>query len=159
MGQPTPGIAGEAAVLNAFVERGFHVLIPFGEGLPYDLVVAIDDAYLRVQCKTAWPSRGCLIFNAYATDHGHGQGSYVGRADIFGVYFPVIRSVYLVPVAEVRDKARLRLEPTRNNQRERVRFAAQYEIDAWTPQALREAAAGGRTTPMVDRRPAASAIT
>jgi hypothetical protein len=159
MGRPTRGTVGEAAVLNAFVERGFEVLIPFGEGLAYDLLVAVDDRYLRVQCKTARPSRGCLIFNAYATDHGHGQVSYVGRADIFGVYFPVERSVYLVPVAEVHDKGRLRLEPTRNNQRERVRFAAQYEIDAWTPQALQEIATGGRTTRVVDRQTAPSTVT
>jgi hypothetical protein len=136
------GLVGEAAVLNAFVQRGYDVLLPFGEGLPYDLVIPIEDAFLRVQCKTAWPNRGCLLFNAYATDHGRGQISYVGRADVFGVYFPPQESVYVVPVAEFTGEGRLRLAPTRNNQRRRVRFAADYSVDRWTAATLREVAGG-----------------
>lgn len=126
----------EAAVLAAFVAGGFDVLLPFGEGHPYDLVVAIDATYLRVQCKTAWATSGGLVFNAYATDHGRGQRSYVGDADVFGVYFPPSRAIYLVPVGLVETECRLRLEPARNNQTRRVRFAYDYEFERWTPAAL-----------------------
>ena len=130
------GNPGEAAVLNAFVQRRLSVLLPFGEGHPYDLVVAIENAFLRVQCKTAWENRGCVVFNAYATDHGRGQVSYVGRADAFGVYFPPGDTVYVVPVGASRSEMRLRMDPARNNQRRRVRLAVEYEIDSWTPGAL-----------------------
>ena len=136
MPNPTRGVAGEAAVLNAFIAGGFDVLLPFGDGQPYDLVIPIEPQYLRVQCKTAWPSGGCLLFNGYSTDHGHGQRSYRGRADIFGVYFPPTQAVYLVPVAEVTNEGRLRLEPARNGQRARIRLASDYEFDRWTPEAL-----------------------
>lgn len=140
MARAGSGNEGEAMVLAALVRRGFQVLVPFGEGQPYDLVVHLGAGeFLRVQCKTAWPRRGCLIFKSYSTDHGRGPQSYVGLADIFGVYFPPESSVYLVPVAAVaRCEGRLRLEPARNNQRRRIRKAIDFEIDRWTVDSLRE---------------------
>jgi hypothetical protein len=145
MRSATSGNAGEAAVLNALVQRGFDVLLPFGDGHSYDVAIDLaSDTLLRVQCKTGWPDRGCVLFNCRTTDHGRGRRSYVGLADIFGVYFPPRRSVYLVPINALAGReGRLRLEPTRNNQRRRVRFAADYEIDRWTPEALRRVAADG----------------
>jgi PD-(D/E)XK endonuclease len=142
----TKGNTGEAAVLNALVELGLNVLVPFGSGQPYDLVVHLaDDAFLRVQCKTAWRVGGCLVFKARSTDHGRGPQSYVGLADIFGVYFPPTRSVYLVPLEAVADhQGRLRLEPTRNNQRDRVTYAADYEAGRWSRQALTDLAPASR---------------
>jgi hypothetical protein len=140
MARAGSGNEGEAMVLAALVRRGFHVLVPFGEGQPYDLAVHLGEgAFLRVQCKTAWPRQGCVVFNSASTDHGRGPQSYVGLADIFGVYFPPDGSVYLVPIESVaRFEGRLRLEPTRNNQRRRVREAADFEIDRWSLDLLRE---------------------
>ena len=107
----------------------------------------VDGIFIRVQCKTAWARPGCLIFNAYATDHGRGQLSYEGRADVFGVYFPNNRQVYVVPVGRLRTECRLRLVPTRNNQARRVRFAADYEIERWSAESLVEVVVAGRCEP------------
>ena len=136
MSRRSSGNPGEAAVLNAFVQAGLDVLLPFGDGLPYDLVVVVEGAFIRVQCKTAWAGQGCLVFNAYATDHGRGQISYVGSADVFGVYFPPTRDVYLVPVGPTRSECRLRLEPAKNNQSRRIRLAKDYEFETWTLERL-----------------------
>ena len=131
------GNAGEAAVLAELARREYAVLVPFGGGHAYDLAVDLGDRVVRVQCKTAWPVGGCLVFNCRSTDHGHGRRSYFGLADVFGVYFPPSACVYLVPVNAVAGfNGRLRLEPTRNNQRRGIRMAAEYEIDRWTPERL-----------------------
>jgi hypothetical protein len=121
--------------------------VPFGEGQPYDLAVHLGEhELLRVQCKTAWPQGGCLIFNNRSTDHGRGPQSYAGLADIFGVYFPPSRAVYLVPIDAVAQfEGRLRLEPTRNNQRRRIRQATDFEIDRWTVDSLLELVRGRST--------------
>ena len=104
-------------ILAALVERGFEVCVPFGGGQPYDLVV-----------------------DTRSTDHGQGRRPYFGLAHIFGVYFPPEKSVYLVPLDAVGGfRGYLRLEPTRNNQRRKVRFAADYEIDKWSLDSLQEA--------------------
>ncbi len=80
-----------------------------------------------------------MVFNSRTTDHGRGRQSYTGLADIFGVYFPPAGSVYLVPIGAVAGFAgRLRLAPTRNNQKRGIRFAADFEIDRWTINSLRE---------------------
>jgi hypothetical protein len=143
------GNAAEAVVLSAFVERGFRVLVPFGDGHPYDLLVHLPgEVFLRVQCKTAHAKRGTLAFNSRSTDHGHGAGNYDGVADIFGVYFPLNRGVYLLPVEEApTSRVYLRLEAALNNQRLGIRLAAHYEIDSWTGEALAELAVPG---PVVD---------
>jgi hypothetical protein len=142
MKRPTSGNEAEAMVLGALTRRNFDVLVPFGDGHSYDLAVHLTGTtFLRVQCKTAWRRGGCLIFKCRTTDHGRGRQSYAGLADIFGVYLPPTQSVYLVPIGAVADfEGRLRLEPTRNNQRRRVRPAADYEIDRWSLDSLQEVA-------------------
>lgn len=99
MGTAETGNATEAAVLNAFVERGFDVLLPFGGGQAFDLVVHVDGQFLRIQCKTARQRGGCLAFNSRTTDHGRGRLPYDGLADLFGVFAPSTSGVYLVPVS------------------------------------------------------------
>jgi PD-(D/E)XK endonuclease len=134
----TKGNVTEATVLQALVALGLHVLVPFGGGHPYDLVVHLPTgAFLRIQCKTAREVGGCAQFNSRSTDHGRGRLSYVGRADLFAAYFPPTRAIYLVPVSEA-DLCfvSLRLVPTRNNQRRGVRLAADYEIASWSVERL-----------------------
>jgi len=152
MPRPTTGNATEAMVLSAFAQRGFHVLIPFGDGHPFDLAIHLTGTeFLRVQCKTAWPKGGCLIFNARSTDHGRGPQSYVGLADIFGVYFPPKQTVYLVPIDGVANyEGRLRVEPARNNQRRGIRMAADFGIDRWSAESLDEVVAKGRAKPELE---------
>ena len=138
MGTAQRGNAAEAAVLHGLARRGFDVLVPFGSCHPYDLVVQLRSGpFLRVQCKRARAVKGCVVFNARSTDHGRGPQSYLGVADLFGVYFPPGDQVYLVPIDGVAGFAgRLRLQPTLNNQRRRIRFAAEYEIERWTEERL-----------------------
>ena len=46
------GERSEAAILAAFVERGFEVLLPWGTNHRYDMVLDLGERVLRVQCKT-----------------------------------------------------------------------------------------------------------
>jgi hypothetical protein len=143
MGSASRGNAAEAAVLHALVKRGLDVFVPFGSGHPFDLAVYVPDTgFLRVQCKRGWALRGCIVFNAYSTDHGSGPRGYAGLADLFGVYFPPSEDVFLTPIdAVASSEGRLRFEPPRNNQRKRIRMAAEFEISAWTDERLASLAA------------------
>jgi hypothetical protein len=135
----TKGNEAEAMILAALVERGFDVSVPFGSGQPYDLIVDLGGFdLLKVQCKTGWETKGCIAFNARSTDHGRGPQPYFGLAHIFAVYFPPRKSVHLVPLDAVGLNGWLRLEPTRNNQKRGVKFAADFEIDRWTEESLLE---------------------
>lgn len=141
-------------MLGALIERDLPVLVPFGEGHPYDLVIQVmGNSFLRVRCKTARVVKGCLRFNSNSTDHGRGPGSYVGLADLFGVYCSEVDGIYLVPVAEMpRLMVSLRVEPTRNHQRRNVRYARDFAVDQWTVDALLGLAHRVRAGQLVETR-------
>ncbi len=141
-------------MLRALVERDFAVLVPFGEGHPYNLVVHLrSEQFLRIQCKTARVQNGCVVFNSRSTDHARGQGTYLGLADAFGVFSPSTDSVLLVPVNQVPTSVvYLRLEPARNNQRTGIRFATDHEIDRWTIESLCEVVRSSASKPDSDLR-------
>src|SRR6266699_2001078 len=46
-------IAEQAAILQA-LKRGWGVLKPIGDRLPYDLVFDVEGILIRVQIKSAW---------------------------------------------------------------------------------------------------------
>lgn len=55
--------------------------------------------------------------------------SYLGDADLFGVWCPAIDKIYLVPVEGTSEReGRLGVEAARNNQSRRVRWAQPYEL-------------------------------
>ena len=93
-----------------------------------DLIACADAAPIRVQVKTSRLERGAVFFWT-CSNTKHVRQHYRGDVDAFGVYSPDLGLVHLVPVDAVPlRKAALRLEPTRNNQRAKIRWAAEYLI-------------------------------
>lgn len=134
----------EARVLAALVERYPVVLLPWGENHRFDLGVVDDDGvFFRVQCKTGRLRNGAIQFNTSSFSYHHPANrrreelrvehyatDYRGDADLFGVYCPDTREVFLVPVEDVgTNGCYLRTEPPRNGQKARIRWAADYRID------------------------------
>ncbi len=123
------------ALMLALVDAGYDVSVPFGENSRYDLIVDREDNLSRVQCKTGRLRDGTIRF-ATASTYGHLRSprevrrSYTGEIDEFGVYCPETGGVYLVPIADVptRACAYLRVDPPRNAQRLRIRFATDFQI-------------------------------
>lgn len=97
------GNISEAKVIAAFVERGWPVLIPFGDNEPYDVVVEVGGDFKRVQVKTGRRDQGCLTFNTYSvTGRTHSQVAtrYEGKIEWFAVYFPENDGIYIFPIEE-----------------------------------------------------------
>ena len=119
----------------AFVDAGLEVSIPFGENCRYDLVLDDGSQLSRVQCKTGRLRDGTVRFSTAST-YGHHPSPretrrhYAGQIDAFAVYCPETEGVYLVPIDEIgaRSGAYLRVTRPRNGQRERIRFASDFEI-------------------------------
>lgn len=136
------GDVSEAYVTARLLEAGRTVLKPVGDNCRFDLVIYQDGQFTRVQCKTATWDRGydgmrrgreqALVLAAYSSANHTTSGTkrgYHDQADVFGVYFPPLRKVYLVPVIECcSSEIRLRLIPPANGQRKGIRFAADYEL-------------------------------
>ena len=124
----------------ALRELGYAISVPFGENTRYDLVIDDGARLLRVQCKTGRLRKGSIYFATCST-YGHhlrpGQArrSYSGQIDLFGVFCPETSSVYLVPVDAVptRSNAAMRVEPSLNGQRKRIRLASDYQLGMVEP--------------------------
>ena len=71
--------------------------------------------------------------------------TYHGEIDLFAVYCPETNGVYLVPITHlpVKRQGYLRVDAPKNNQFERVRFAAKYEIGRVSIEGLRGPAGAG----------------
>jgi hypothetical protein len=122
----------EAIVMAKLLQVYDCVLIPFGNGRRYDLVVDSGEQFLRIQCKTGRLRSGAVVFNTHSQNPkgrtGRGVG-YRDQVELFGVYCPDTDKVYLVPVADVTDShGYLRVDLPKNGQKSGVRMAAQYEL-------------------------------
>jgi hypothetical protein len=125
-----------AVVLARLMEVFDTVLLPFGENQRYDLAVEANGSFMRVQCKTGRLRNGVIKFPACSVNYEHPiaqRGFYArdyrGAADLFGIYCPENDNVYLVPVGDVgRKEGSLRVAPAKNNQAERIRWAADFEV-------------------------------
>jgi hypothetical protein len=149
------GNAAEAAALCAFAEAGLHVLVPFGDGLPFDLAVVMPDGetLVRVQVKSGRVRGSCVVFNACNTDHGSGRSAYTGKADVIMVHVAELRELFVVPVSDCPAYAgSLRLEEPRNNQRIGIRFAQDYSFRSWLQSGGAKATAAVKPTPSTSSR-------
>lgn len=69
---------------------------------------------------------------ARTTDHGRGRQSSFGKVDVLAVEVADLRRIYVVPVEpKMPTRGFLRLEPCRNNQRAKVKFAQDYTFERW----------------------------
>ena len=48
------GDIAEQTVITECLKRGYDVLTPIGDRLPYDLVIVNDSKFIRIQVKSAW---------------------------------------------------------------------------------------------------------
>ena len=125
------GEKSEAYIVLALLRHGWPVLKPFGDSQRYDLVTERDGRFLRIQCKTGRLVDGAVSFPTCSSylHRGLGTKHYRGQADLFAVYCPDNDRTYLVPVDAVGMRTcRLRVEASRNGQRDGVRPAADYEV-------------------------------
>jgi hypothetical protein len=136
------GNVSEALVLAAYVDAGFCVSVPFGNGWAYDLVVDTGGRLLKVQVKTGWQRQGCLLFKGLRRIRDskcNGMRRYkVGEVDFFAAHFPPTGSLYVVPFEVMRSYGFLRLTPTLNGQRKLIRWATAFTWEKHLEQLRRE---------------------
>ena len=116
-------------MLAALLQSGHRLLLPFGDGHPYDIALDDQGRLKRVQCKTGRLVKGAICFPTSIWCRDNNYRSYRNDVDYFGVYCPGTQQVYLVPVGDVPNRgASLRVTPPRNNQGKGVRWATDYVV-------------------------------
>jgi len=140
------GEMSEACIILALLRHNWVVLKPFGDSQRYDLVTEREGRFLRLQCKTGRLIDGAVSFPTCSSYRHRGLGTkdYRGQADLFAVYCPDNEKTYVVPVEEVGIRTcRLRVETSKNGQREGVRPACDFEIGRFGALERQRAAVSG----------------
>jgi hypothetical protein len=95
-----------------------------------------DGVLSRIQIKSGRLRRGVIDYAA-CSSHFHRKGnyrSYQGEVDFFGIYCKDTDEVYLVPSAEAPAmRGSLRIDPTKQGQFKKVRWAQPYLLCRGTP--------------------------
>jgi PD-(D/E)XK endonuclease len=123
------GNMSEGIVLSAYLRAGFTVSLPFGTGASYDLVVDAGPRLLEIQVKTAWISKGCVLYKSQRRQPGTGltrRPYRNGEVDYFVAYCPTNGSLYVVPAKNHGVEGRLRLSPVKNGQMKLVKWAVDF---------------------------------
>jgi len=131
----------------ALRNAGYAISVPFGENTRYDLVIEDNAGLARVQCKTGRLRAGAIRTGHHARPN-HGRQDYLGQIEYLAVHCPETSGVYLIPISDVQTatSAMLRVEPSRNGQRRRIREASLYSIGCVSVSATRalRASSGAR---------------
>ncbi len=125
------GNVSELKVMMAYVEAGFAVSVPFGGGVPYDLIVDTGCRLLKVQVKTGRLRNGCVLFPTMRFS-GHskkGQKYNSGEVDLFAVYCPETNHIYIWPFSDMPTAGSLRCFETKNNQQQKIRWAKDHDFE------------------------------
>ena len=129
------GVIAEQAIVFQAVKRGLGVFQPLGDER-YDLILDLRPRLIRVQCK--WAVRSGDVVHIRTRRCRRGREGLIhrpyaaGEIDAVAGYCMEIDECYLLPLemSVGRAAVQLRLAPTRNNQRERINWARDYEFGA-----------------------------
>lgn len=125
------GEKSEGLILAKFLTLGWVVLMPFGDNQRYDFVIDRGCGFERIQVKTARLINGAIEFRTCSSQNHRGRGTfnYKGQCDYFAAYCTDNKKMYMIKVNDCGDTGvKLRIEPPKNNQKEKIRLACEFEI-------------------------------
>jgi PD-(D/E)XK endonuclease len=130
------GDHAELEVARDLVRRGYRIAIPYGEDWDFDLIFQRPgrDDLERVQVKYAKRKGDVIPLSGRSVSLTNGKVKRIKRytaatIDWLAAFEPLSGRCYYVPAVELgsgMDGVSLRLTPTRNYQRKRVRYAEDY---------------------------------
>lgn len=122
------GEKSTAQIIARMLAADKVVLMPFGDNQRYDIVVDEDGKLIRVQCKTACFKGEYFVFSTCSTNWNTKRiRGYKGEADLFLVYEPVGKEIYVFNVNKCPDKlCTVRFGKTRNGQSKGIRVAKEH---------------------------------
>ena len=128
-------IAEQAVVFHA-TRLGIDVYRPVGEGGRYDMLFDLDRRFVRVQCKWAPRHGEVIIVRCYSSRRN--RSGVVRRIyaadeiDAFAAYCPDTERCYFLPYEPLAERRQimLRIGDPKNNQRQRINWAKDFEFAA-----------------------------
>lgn len=121
------GNLSEAKVTSKLLDIGVNVLIPFGGGHRYDLVIERSGKFYRIQVKTGRIYNGQLVFNVCSNNKGYKRQSYHDDVEYIVVYCIENDMCCVIPIQETgKSEMKLRLITSGDNCGSHIRYAHDY---------------------------------
>jgi hypothetical protein len=124
------GDLGVAKAQADLVERGYAVLVPLSEHVPFDLVAYRSGEFLRIQVKYRSAVNGVLSVsfrNSWADRNGsHDRPVDKSEVDLYCIYCPETDGCYYFRPQDYNRRVSLRVLPTRNGQTSLVHLADDF---------------------------------
>lgn len=129
------GAIAELAIQLAAAKLGIEVYRPVAEGGRFDMILAPDNEPIRVQCKWARRYGDVIVVRCYSkrrAREGLRRRRYTAEEiDAFAAYCLELDRCLFVPIADAPgNELRLRLSPTKNNQRQKIKWADDFDFAA-----------------------------
>jgi hypothetical protein len=122
------GTLGEVAVAKAMMSAGLHVFVEFGDLARVDLIALDpqDGQLYKVQVKTIHNRAGAIRVKRAKAGPNYSYTYQPGDFDILAIYLPENDEIAYLRYDELQYSMTLRIDPTRNNQKQGVRWFCDY---------------------------------
>ena len=130
------GAIAELAIAREALEWGLEVYRPMAEGGRYDLILGVGPRLLRVQCKYVRLCGDTVRVRCYSSRRsrdGLRKRRYTAaEVDVIAAYCPELDRCFLLASEHFDNRTQfdLRVAASRNNQRQGVNWAADYDFEA-----------------------------
>ena len=131
----TQGIIGEAQVLAKFESLGIPVSIPFGDNLPYDMIIDIKGKLYKIQVKTSTQSKEGKTTFEIKKNRINTQNNYINyynknEVDYYALYAINRQEFYLVPFEEAGNSSiYIRYDLPKNGQINKIKMNYDYTFE------------------------------
>lgn len=126
----TKGDLGVAKAYCDLVEKGYVVLFPATEHMPFDLVAYDGKTFIRIQVKYKRAVNGAVqirLESWWADRNGsHGRPIDRSQVDVYCVYCPDTDKCYYFKPENVGTYFTIRLDSPKNNQLKKINFADDF---------------------------------
>jgi hypothetical protein len=122
---------GEAKIMTHLLERGFAVLVPWGDNERYDLVSEKDGVFTKIQVKTVSLKEGIIKIDLRSSHRKEGKVIHHNydskQIDEFMVYCLETDGVYKLPITEVEGMSTIHLRVSSpEKMSSNIRLASKY---------------------------------
>lgn len=121
-------------VISDMTEKGYSILLPISEHLPFDLVAYINSKLYRIQVKYVAMRDGSIkikLYNTWADKNGTHK-SVINRdeVDLFAVYCKETNACYYFSPSSIKNNTQfnLRVDKTKNNQTKNIYYANDFLV-------------------------------
>ena len=121
------GDIGQLLVAAEIMTRGWHISLPYGENLKYDLIAEKDGIFKRIQVKAVIPKNGVLHINCRSSNNWSVVHYSPKDFEILAAVDLQSKKVYFIPSDRMhKNLVSLRLVPSKNFQNKNINFADEF---------------------------------